>query len=89
MAKHLGIDGYPRSRATDEKISKDTLSLFNTPNGIAVLGYLRSITTDIISGSNISDGELRHLEGQRYVIALIVKRMNHAQTLASKGDTNE
>ena len=89
MAKHLGIDGYQRPKATDEKISKDILALFNTPNGGAVLGYLRSITTDIISGGNISDGELRHLEGQRYIIALIVKRMNHAQTLATKGESNE
>ena len=80
----LRVDGFPRTKAVDEKISQDILALFNTPNGNAVLGYLRSITTDIVSGGNISDGELRHLEGQRYLIALIVKRMNHAQNLKKK-----
>jgi hypothetical protein len=47
------------------------------------------MTIDIVSGGNISDGELRHLEGQRYAIALIVKRMNHAASLNNKGKTNE
>ena len=89
MSKHLGVDGFPRTKAIDEKISKDILSLFNTPNGSAVLGYLRSVTTDIVSGGNISDGELRHLEGQRYVIALIVKRTNHAQNIQKKGAKDE
>jgi hypothetical protein len=32
-------------------------------------------------GANISDAELRHLEGQRYLVALIVKRINHAQRI--------
>ena len=89
MSKHLGVDGFPRSKAVDEKISQDILGLFNTPNGNAVLQYLRSVTTDIVSGGNISDGELRHLEGQRYLIALIVKRMNHAQNIQKKGAKDE
>jgi len=89
MTKHLGVDGYPRKKEDDERISKDFLALFSTPNGIEVLRYLRSMTIDIVSGGNISDGELRHLEGQRYAIALIVKRMNHAASLNNKGKTNE
>ena len=78
MSKHLGVDGFPRSKAVDEKISQDILGLFNTPNGNAVLQYLRSVTTDIVSGGNISDGELRHLEGQRYLVGLIDRRIQHA-----------
>ncbi len=89
MTKHLGVDGYQRKREDDERISKNFLALFSTPNGMEVLSYLRSMTIDIVSGGNISDGELRHLEGQRYAIALIVKRMNHAASLNNKGKTNE
>ena len=76
--KHLGVDGFPRSKDSDEIISKNVLSLFNTPNGIEVLKYLKSVTIEAVSGSNISDAELRHLEGQRYIVALIVKRINHS-----------
>ena len=79
--KHLGVDGFPRSKDSDEIISKNVLSLFNTPNGIEVLKYLKSVTIEAISGSNISDAELRHLEGQRYIVALIVKRINHGQRI--------
>ena len=79
--KHLGVDGFPRSKDSDEIISKNVLSLFNTPNGIEVLKYLKSITIEAVSGSNISDAELRHLEGQRYIVALIVKRINHGQRI--------
>jgi len=78
MPQHLGVDGYPRSKDKDERISKDIESLFKTPNGKEVLKYLKSITVDAVSGPNISDAELRHLEGQRYLVALIVKRINHS-----------
>ena len=79
--KHLGVDGFPRSKDSDEIIYKNVLSLFNTPNGIEVLKYLKSVTIEAVSGSNISDAELRHLEGQRYIVALIVKRINHGQRI--------
>ncbi len=82
MPQHLGVDGYPRSKDEDERISKNIMSLFNTPNGIEVLKYLKSITIEAVSGANISDAELRHLEGQRYLVALMVKRINHAQRIS-------
>ena len=46
-----------------------------------MLQYLKSVTIEAISGANISDAELRHLEGQRYLVALLVKRINHATRL--------
>ena len=81
MPQHLGVDGYPRSKEQDEQISKVIESVFKTPNGKEVLQYMRSITIDAVSGPNISDIELRHLEGQRYLVALLVKRINHATRL--------
>ena len=53
-------------------------------NGTEVLKYLKSVTIEAVSGPNISDAELRHLEGQRYLVALIVKRINHAQRLKNE-----
>lgn len=79
--KYLGVDGYQRPRDQDEKLSQDVLALFSTPLGMSVMQYLKSITVDAVAGANISDAELRHLEGQRYVVALIVKRINHAQRI--------
>ncbi len=84
MPQHLGVDGYPRSKEEDERISKNLLGLFNTPNGTEVLKYLKSVTIEAVSGPNISDAELRHIEGQRYLVALIVKRINHAQRLKNE-----
>lgn len=84
MPQHLGVDGYPRSKEEDERISKNLLGLFNTPNGTEVLKYLKSVTIEAVSGPNISDAELRHLEGQRYLVALIVKRINHAQRIKNE-----
>lgn len=81
MPQHLGVDGYPRPKQKDEEISKVIDSVFKTPNGKEMLQYLRSITIDAVSGPNISDIELRHLEGQRYLVALLVKRINHATRL--------
>ena len=53
-------------------------SLFKSPTGEAVLQYLRSITIEAVSGPNISSEELRHLEGQRYIVGLLERRIQHA-----------
>lgn len=81
MSKHLGVDGYPRSQEQDQKISLDLASTFNTPSGLATLQYLKSITIEAISGANITNEELRHLEGQRYLVALIAKRIQHSERI--------
>ena len=80
-SKHLGVDGYPRSKDQDEKISLDLASTFNSPSGLATMQYLKSITIEAITGANISADELRHLEGQRYLVALIAKRVQHAERI--------
>jgi len=76
---HIGIDGFARSQDRDLKISKDISGLFSTDGGREVLRYLRSITIEAVAGGNISDAELRHLEGQRYLVGLIERRIKHAE----------
>jgi hypothetical protein len=73
------VDNLPRTKEDDAIISRNINSVFKTPNGSAVLKYLRSITIESVQGPNASDAELRHLEGQRYLVGLIERRINHGQ----------
>lgn len=79
------IDGYPRKREDDERISMDVAALFSTPNGQAVRQYFKSITIEAIHGSAVTDEVLRHAEGQRYIVALIDRRINHANRIKQNG----
>ena len=82
---NLGLDGYPRSKEADQQISKDINALFKTPNGKQVLKYLRSITIEAVTGPNVSDAELRHLEGQRYLVGLIERRSKQSEKVVKHG----
>jgi len=75
---NIGIDGYQRSREVDTQISQNVAEIFNTPTGKEVLRYLRSVTIEMVNGPNVTNEELRHLEGQRYIVGLIEQRIAHA-----------
>lgn len=79
----VSIDGFVRTASADEKISQNIAGLFSSDAGREVLRYLRSITIESVSGANISDAELRHLEGQRYLVGLIERRIKHAEKVKS------
>tara|TARA_R100001460_G_scaffold10461_1_gene24779 strand:- start:13045 stop:13317 length:273 start_codon:yes stop_codon:yes gene_type:complete len=83
----LSLDGFRRDKSEDTRISLDIASLFNTDAGQSVLKYLRSITIEQVNGAGVSDAELRHMEGQRYIVGLIESRIQHAHK--SKGLSNE
>ena len=51
--------------------------VFESPTGKEVLRYLRSITIEMVNGPNVTTEELRHLEGQRYIVGLIERRIEH------------
>lgn len=74
----MGVDGVQRSLQSDREISLNIAEVFGSPSGKAVLKYLRSITIEMVNGPNVSTEELRHLEGQRYVVGLIESRINHS-----------
>jgi len=86
---YVGIDGIQRPQDVDDRISLDVAAMLATPTGQSVMQYLKSITTDIANGPNISNDELRHLEGQRFVIGLLSSRANHGSTIKSKEGKNE
>ena len=82
---HLGVDNFPRTKEDDQIISRNINSVFKTPNGSAVLKYLRSITIESVQGPNASDAELRHLERQRYLVGVVERRISHAQRIKQNG----
>ena len=75
------LDGFLRQEEADNNISLTAAQLFSTPSGKEVLRYLRSITIEAVSGANVTDAELRHLEGQRYLVGLIERRIKHAERI--------
>jgi|TARA_R110000772_G_scaffold248556_1_gene362640 hypothetical protein len=75
---NIGIDGYQRTSEKDVEISKNIAEVFKTPTGKEVLRYLRSITIEMVHGPNVTTEELRHVEGQRYIVGLMEQRISHA-----------
>ena len=75
------LDGFNRAEEADKQISLTISQIFNTASGKEVLKYLRSITIEAVSGGNVSDAELRHLEGQRYLVGVIERRIKHAERI--------
>lgn len=80
----IGLDGIKRKKELDEQISQNFLALFESPTGKEVLRYLRSITIEMVSGPNITDAELRHIEGQRYLVGLMERRIQHGHRSKQK-----
>ena len=81
--KYLSLDGYQRKEKDDETISINIASLFSTELGKDVLKYLRSITIEAVNGAAVTDAELRHVKGQRYIVGLIETRIRHGQKVKS------
>lgn len=75
---NIGIDGMTRPVEQDKQISQNIAEVFSSPAGKEVLRYLRSMTIEMVSGPSISTEELRHLEGQRYLVGLLERRIAHA-----------
>lgn len=82
---NVGVDGIQRPREKDRQISENIASLFTTATGNAVLKYLRSITIEMVNGPNVTTEELRHIEGQRYIVGLIESRISHAHKVKNNG----
>lgn len=79
------LDGFPRGISDEQNISLTFASLFSSPAGAEILKYLRSVTIEAVHGSAVSNDTLRHAEGQRYIVGLIERRIQHGH----KVKTNE
>tara|TARA_R110000796_G_scaffold126508_2_gene241356 strand:- start:228 stop:464 length:237 start_codon:yes stop_codon:yes gene_type:complete len=78
------MDGYQRKSDQDVQISQNIAQIFQSPTGKEVLKYLRSITIEMVHGPNVTTEELRHIEGQRYIVGLIEQRISHAHRSNNK-----
>jgi hypothetical protein len=77
---NIGIDGVQRSAEVDRQISQVMASVFSSPSGQEVLRYLRSVTIEMVNGPAVSVNELMHMEGQRYLVGLIERRISHGRS---------
>lgn len=81
---NIGLDGIQRSSDKDVQVSQNIAEIFNTPTGKEVLRYLRSVTIEMVNGPNVTTEELRHIEGQRYIVGLIEQRIAHSHRSKNK-----
>ena len=81
---NIGIDGIQRSADLDRQVSYNIAQIFEGPTGKEVLRYLRSVTIEMVDGPNVSTEELRHIEGQRYIVGLIEQRIAHSHRSKNK-----
>jgi len=77
---NIGIDGVQRSAEIDRQISETIASVFSSPSGQEVLRYLRSVTIEMVHGPAVGANELMHMEGQRYLVGLIERRISHGRS---------
>ena len=70
----LGPDGIQRTQAQERRINNAVYSCLREADGEYFLNYLKSITTHVTAGPEVTDAHLRHLEGQRFITAVIAKR---------------
>jgi len=71
----LSIDGFYRSVNNEHQLNQEVAKLFSSDLGNKVLDYMKSITVDAVAGRDISNDQLRHLEGMRYLYFIIKKRI--------------
>ena len=82
--KVASVDGSIRSPDLEKEINLLFLSAFSSPSSKKVLQYLRSITIESVAGPNITDSELRHREGMRFIVGLIETRIKGGEHERSK-----
>ena len=70
-----GADGVVRSPDEQARIDEVLAITFRGESGKAALDYLRSISIERACGPFASDGELRHLEGMRFIVGIISQRI--------------
>ena len=84
-----GPDGQVRSIEEQRRLNELMALTFRGDAGKAALDYLRSISIERACGPFVTDGELRHLEGMRFVVGVISQRIaaHHREQLNAGSTT--
>ena len=72
----IGLDNIKRNPKDEENLNALFYEMFKTPGGSFILKYLKALTLEAVAGPEVTDQHLRHLEGQRYLVGLIQRRVN-------------
>jgi hypothetical protein len=75
------IDGFERTEAEERDLNALYARFLRGSTGRDALKYLRSISIDFIAGPEVSSEHLRHLEGSRYIVAVMEKRAERGRKL--------
>jgi len=79
QAENLVYDAAKFERMEQKDIEKIFARLFSGDDGMKALSYLQTITFHRALGSQSSDFELRHLEGQRSMVATILRLIDRGR----------
>lgn len=81
----IGIDGIERSIEVDQRINENIVALLGTDAGKRLMEYLESITIKNVAGPHIGNDELRHREGQRYIVGILSQRIQQGHKEKQRG----
>lgn len=69
-----GIDGRIYHKHVEADLNLLAARVLGTPDGTRFLNYLRGLTLNTAFPGNVDPGELMHMEGQRYIVGLMMAR---------------
>lgn len=70
----LSVDGRYYSRETEDELNRLAHLVLNTDNGRRFMDYLKNITLNAPFDHSVSNDTLRHMEGQRFLVGVLVTR---------------
>lgn len=74
-----GPDGLLYTSDMETRLNRLAFAVFDSDHGAQLLNYLRNITLHRVLGPEATDGEIRHLEGARWLVSVIISRMNNGK----------
>lgn len=72
-------DGFGRSQESEQRLNSAVRATFETDAGREVLAWLHQITTLRCLPDTASEAQLRALNGQRNLVAIIAERIEHGR----------
>ena len=74
------LDGRSFPEGVNDRIDRTVFLALGNANGRELLAFLESITLRTVMPVTASDGDLRDMEGQRRLVAMLKQRLQRATT---------
>lgn len=78
-SRAVGPDRIVRTAKAEKELNGMFARAFGSGHGAAALKHLRSITLESVAPAECTDGQLRYLEGMRFVVSIIENRTRRGQ----------